>query len=198
MIMNIGIEVTEENLATILNGLNSFIFTITPPGITLYKLLDAVYKNQPLHIVETGCVRDVNPTSLITDGWSSFYLAKWVANHSGKFTTIELDATNLAHGKLFLERFGLAKDVQFINGESVEEISKLTDKVDVFYLDSCDGVEHGLAEFQAALKHDPVLIIMDDFISKAAKAVEFANQQGIPFKQIDRYSVFTPQIKNAV
>lgn len=195
MIMNIGIEVTEENLTEILNGLNSFIFTITPPGITLYRLIDSVSAGRPLNIVETGCVRDVNPTSLITDGWSSFYLAKWAATHGGKFTTIELDATNLAHGKIFLERFKLSDNVQFVNGESVEEISKLKEKVDVFYLDSCDGVEHGLAEFKAALAHDPILIIMDDFISKAAKAVEYAAENKIPFKQIDRYSVFTPQIK---
>jgi hypothetical protein len=191
--MQIHLEVEESQIPAMVNSLAPLGFSVTPPGIHLYGMLDFASEGKPLHIVETGIARDPNLTALMSDGWSSFYFAKWVAEHPGStFTTIELNKANLEYGKIFLERFDLADGVNFVNGESVEEIGKLQEPVDVFYLDSCDGVDHGLSEFQASLAHKPKIIIMDDFVSKAAKAVSFAQQTGIPYQQVDRYSLFKP------
>lgn len=185
-----GTDFPEDQLEPMLNSLGPFSITFIPPGITLYQLLDSL--NQPtLNIVETGCTRDTSPTGMMSDGWSSFYFAKWIHEHNGSLTTIDIDPINLGYCQIFLKRFRLLSDkVSFIEQDSVQAIKELKQPVDVFYLDSCDGLDHGLAEFQAALVHRPKMIIMDDFTSKAAKAVEFATQEKISFQQIQRYTVF--------
>ena len=190
MLLHISVDFPETELK-ILHTLEPFSIKIAPPGILLYKLVEEVAQFKPVHICETGCLRDPSPTGMMTDGWSSFYFSKFAHEHQGsKLTTIELDGTNLAYCQLFLSRFGYINHNQFIQGDSVKVISELTEHPDVFYLDSCNGLEHGLAEFQAALGHKPKLIIMDDFSSKAASAAEYANQQSIPFQQMGRFSVF--------
>lgn len=192
MLFQIAAEVTEHKIAEIVQTLSPFQVTLIPPGILLHKLAEEISGGGPLHICETGCLRDQNPTALMTDGWSSIYFAKYAKDHPGsKFTVIEFDKTNLGYCFLTLDRYGYGKEyVNLVHGESVAKITDMEDHPDFFYLDSCDGVEHGLAEFKAAMKHKPKLIVMDDYTSKVAMAAEYAAQQNIPYVQMGRYTTF--------
>jgi hypothetical protein len=193
MLLNLGVEIPEDEVKNLVEKLEPFTLSFTPPGILLYKLVDQIAEGKPLYICETGCTRDQNPTALMSDGWSSVYFSKWVYEHDGsRLMSIDLNRTNLGFCWMILDRFGYndTAKVNLTNGESVLTITNLAEHPDVFYLDSCDGLEHGLAEFKAAMVHQPKLIIMDDFISKAASAAEYANQQNIPFIQMGRYTVF--------
>lgn len=192
MLIQLAVDFPEENYK-IIHDLKGFRLEVMPPGVLLYKIVDELSPDGPLHICETGCLRDPTPTAMMTDGWSSLFFAKYVHEHAGsKFTVIELDRTNLAYCWIFLGRFGHTdpEKLKLTNGESVATIEKMTEHPDVFYLDSCNGLDHGLAEFKAALAHNPKLIIMDDFTSKVASAYEYAREQHIPTCTMGRYTVF--------
>ena len=187
------IEITEEQLTSVLHSVAPFTITLTPPGITLYQIVSSLSKGAPLHILETGCVRDPTPTGMMTDGWSTFYFSKWVNENPGsKLTSVEINPINIEYGKLFIKRFNFSQNPEYITADSVAAIQGMAEHPDVFYLDSCDDLDHGLAEFQAALEHHPRLIIMDDLVSKAAKAVDFAKAQGIRHEFLARYTIFFP------
>jgi hypothetical protein len=191
MLIQLAVEVTEEAIQKVVNDLTTFQLQLTPPGILLHKLAEEVSDGGPLHICETGCLRDQNPTAMMTDGWSSIYFARYVKDHPGsKLTTIELDRTNLGYCLLTLGRYGYTENVNLVHGESVATITDMKEHPDLFYLDSCDGLEHGLAELKAALAHNPKLIVMDDYISKVSMAAEFAAKENIPMVQMGRYSTF--------
>lgn len=191
MLIQVAVEVPEEDIKRVVTELTPFQLQLTPPGILLHKLAEEVSDGGPLHICETGCLRDQNPTAMMTDGWSTIYFARYVKDHAGsKLTTIELDRTNLGYCLLTLGRYGYTDGVSLVHGESIATITDMKEHPDMFYLDACDGVEHGLAEFKAALAHNPKLIIMDDYVSKVASAAEFAKDQNIPIVQMGRYTAF--------
>jgi hypothetical protein len=199
MLLMSPIEVTEEQLRSVVQSVAPFTITLTPPGIVLHQLVTAVARGGPLYICETGCLRDPTPTGMMADGWSSFYFAKWANDNPGsKLTTIDLNAINLEYCRLYLSGFDFKSEFhELINKDSVIAIQELKEHPDVFYLDSCDDLDHGLAEFEAALAHNPKLIIMDDLVSKAAKAVEFAKTLGISCQYLGRYTLFFIERKTA-
>ena len=169
---------------------------IAPSGIYLYKLCDAVSQGRPIRILETGCLRNPDPSSLITDGWSTFYFAEWVKAHPGSaFDTVELDPKNVEICRNFLKEHDLDKYATVWQSDSLEFLNTWEPPVDVFFLDSCDGLEHGLEEFKLALYFRPCTIIMDDYESKVKLADEYARSIGITSQRMDRYTVFqVPQI----
>lgn len=148
------------------------------PGIVFAGLLDSVYEGRPIRIVETGCMRDLSTTSETSDGWSTLYIARWVKEHPDCiFDSVDLNigAIELAHTALEAE--GLAKYCNFHLQDSIKYLSSQT-WIDIAYLDSCDGLEHGLAEFRLAASTGASLIILDDFSTKAATAVAEARKLG--------------------
>lgn len=173
-----------------IESMRPLTFTHPPPGVVLYQALDAVSQGKPLRIVETGCLRDTNISACFSDGWSTYYFARWVkANPESKLATVELDSANVETCRAFLAEHKLA--VHFVNGDSLAELPKL--EADVYFLDSCDGLEHGLAEFQIALAHRPRLIIMDDLPTKGLRAVEYAKELGIEVAEVSRYTFFNTE-----
>lgn len=186
------INFPDEAWQPFLDSLGPFNVTLEPPGLHLYRLCDQVSNGGPLRIVETGCLRDPQPSALMSDGWSTFYFAKWVKDHPGsRFDTVELDPQAVSGCGQFISGQGLGNSVTFWNMDSISFLETWDQRVDVFLLDSCDGFEHGLAEFKAALEFKPRLIIMDDYETKVRLADEYARSLGIPPERIDRYTVFT-------
>lgn len=64
----------------------------------------AEFGTRRLNILETGCIRNDGEQYRINDGWSTWTLAKWVAENGGTSTSIDLDISK-AHG--VLSRHGL-------------------------------------------------------------------------------------------
>ena len=158
-------------------------------GIRLYELLKSIYQGAPLKIVETGCLRDTEPSAIFSDGWSTYWIAKFAKETFSSFTSVECDADSIKKCQGMLEKFNLSSSVKFTCGLSPELLSSMGD-VDFFFLDTCDGLEHGLEEFKATLSHHPKLVVMDDFSAKAKLAVKYATSEGIAVSQLQRYSVF--------
>ncbi len=191
-IIEVGIKfpVSDEAFHTLIDSLMPMQFELSPGGLHLYKFIKSLYKFKPMVIVETGTLRDINPKAAFSDGWSTFYLAKFAKETNSTFISIEPDGSSIELCSSFLKEYDL--NVKFIQGYSPAAMFKIPDQVDFFLLDSCDGLEHGLEEFKAALEHDPIAIAMDDYETKAKLAVEYAQGRGISVNQVDRYFVFKP------
>lgn len=159
------------------------------PGTHFSTFLDSIYKSKPLKIIETGCMRDLAVRAEYGDGWSTLYIARWVKEHPEcEFHSVDLDinAIELAHDALEAER--LAQYCTFHRQDSLKFLSRLT-WVDFAFLDSCDGLEHGLDEYRLADSAGARLIVMDDYQTKAAFAVKEAQKLRWIYEQVDRYSV---------
>jgi hypothetical protein len=189
--LNIQVDFPDDQWQPFLDSLGPMSVLLAPAGIYLYKICDAVSQGQPLRIVEMGCLRNADPSAIIQDGWSTFYFAKWVKDHPGStFNTVELDPVSVDTCGKFIKQQNLDKFVTFWNFDSVSFLETWDQPVDVFFLDSCDGLDHGLEEFKAAIEFRPCTIIMDDYETKVKLADEYARNIGITSQRMDRYTVF--------
>lgn len=159
------------------------------PGTLFEKWLDEVYTGKPIKVYETGCMRDLACSAEFGDGWSTLYISRWIKNHPGStFDSVDLNinAIELAHAAL--EADGLADCCTFHCQDSLKFLSKIN-WADLIFLDSCDGLQHGLDEFRLAASTGAKIILLDDYQSKAIWAVNESKKMGWAFEQVDRYSV---------
>lgn len=148
------------------------------PGSVFAELLDSVYKGQSIRIVETGCMRDLSMVSEFSDGWSTLYISRWVKTHPDcKFSSVDLDANAIELCHTALEAENLAQYCDLRTQDSLKYLASQS-WIDVAYLDSCDGLAHGLEEFRLAASAGASLIIMDDFSTKACWAVKESREMG--------------------
>ena len=162
---------------------------IAPPGTLFDKFLDSIYEGKPLKIIETGCMRDLALSAEWGDGWSTVYIARWVKQHpESDFHTVDLSANSIELAHAALEAEGLARFCTFHLQDSLKFLSGVS-FADFCFLDSCDGLQHGLDEFRLAVSTGARLIVMDDFSTKAAWAVKSAKELGWGVQFADRYSV---------
>lgn len=160
-----------------------------PPGMLFFKFLDSIYEGKPLKLVETGCFRDLAVSAEWGDGWSTLRIAQWVEKHPGcDFHSVDLSANSIDLAHAALEAEGVSKYCTFHLQDSIKFLNSMT-WVDFAFLDSCDGLQHGLDEFRLAVSAGAKMIVMDDFQTKAVLAVREAQKLGWDYEQIDRYSV---------
>jgi hypothetical protein len=162
---------------------------LIPPAVAFRGFLDSVYTDRPIRIVETGCMRDLSTTSEYSDGWSTLAIARWVKEHpESTFDSVDLSigAIELAHTALEAE--GLAKYCNFHLQDSLRYLGSLT-WADFCFLDSSDGLEHGLQEFRLAASIGAGIIVLDDYETKGALACKEAKQLGWSVTHEGRYSV---------
>jgi len=159
-------------------------------GEQLTGYVNEIFKGEPLILVETGCLRRDGPEHEEADGWSTLYFARWIKEHpESKFFSADNDIEHIHIALNKLESEGIKSPFpMFYFGESVEFLNSIG-HIDFAYLDSCDGWEHGLAEFQAAESKGAKLIVMDDYISKVVTAAEYAASHGWDVKQEGRFTV---------
>ncbi len=160
-----------------------------PPGMLFHKFLDSVYEGKPLKILETGCMRDLALSAEWGDGWSTLRIAQWVSKHADcDFHTVDLSANSIDLAHAALEAEGVAKFCTFHLQDSIKFLNAQT-WIDFAFLDSCDGLQHGLDEFRLAMSAGAKMIVMDDYQTKAAWAIKEAQKLGWTYEQVERYSV---------
>lgn len=160
------------------------------PGNHFETFLNSIYDGKPLKIVETGCMRDLALSAEWGDGWSTLYIARWVSKHPEcEFHTVDLSANSIDLAHAALEAEELAQYCAFHLQDSIKFLNAQT-WIDFAFLDSCDGLQHGLDEFRLAASAGTRLIVMDDYQTKAALAVKEAKNLGWNVSFADRYSVF--------
>lgn len=134
----------------------------------LLPILDSLKtKYHPLRIVETGSIRNPNVRYATGDGWSTFWIAKWVSQNGGSFTSIDLD-TQPAYN--FLLRRGLHKHVTLKRGSSLDILPTI-DFAHLILLDSANDADLVLAEFKL-VESKAKIIIIDDVIMDSQEVVK--------------------------
>lgn len=134
-------------------------------------------------------MRDLGENAEFGDGWSTLYICRWLKEHPDcTFDSCDMskNAIELAH--LALEAEGLARYCTFHLQDSLKYLAAQT-WIDFAFLDSCDGLDHGLQEFRLAVSAGASLIAMDDYGTKCATAVKEAKELGWDVSFANRYSV---------
>jgi len=189
--LSLSVSLPDQDFHNLLHSIAFFHIDVAPPGVYLHQVLNDVSAGKPLRILGTGCLRDADPSALMSDGWDTFYIAKWVKDHLGSvLDVVEIDPKAIKVCSEFLKQHDLDSSVTLWTQDSLDFMETWDQPVDVFVLDSCDGLEHGLAEFKAALNFNPWFIIMDDWDTKVALAAQYAQENNIQFQRVDRYTVF--------
>ena len=99
--------------------LSSCTVSVQPPGVVLFQLLNTISGGLPLSIIETGCLRDTKPGACFSDGWSTYYFARWVKDHPlSTCISIDLNSENIFTCQKFLQEKNLAEYVVFKNAEA--------------------------------------------------------------------------------
>lgn len=159
------------------------------PGSVFAELLDSVYQDRPIRIVETGCMRDLSTLSEFSDGWSTLHIARWVKRHPDcTFDSVDLSIAAIELAHTALEAEGLAKYCNFHLQDSIKYLSSQT-WADFCFLDSCDGLEHGREEFRLAISAGASLVVLDDYETKGALACKDAVGFGWTVTHQGRYSI---------
>ncbi len=78
------------------------------------------------HVVEIGT----------SNGYSGIWLCLALRNTGGRLTTYEIDAERAAAARTNFKRAGVEKLVTLIEGDAHEQVKKLTDPIDVLFLDA--------------------------------------------------------------
>lgn len=125
---------------------------------------------QPTHtIVETGCIRGFSDYG---GGNSTFIFGEFIKTFGGKLITIDISPENMSTCKIATESF--ARNITYITEDSLNALPKLTEPIDLLYLDSFDAPEddsdplpcqeHNLKEFKLAepLLHKWSIVLIDD------------------------------------
>lgn len=149
-------------------------------GMELREHLEELYGKvqRPLLVVETGCIRSIDPPVEDADGWSTLHLTRWVSEHEGsRLHSIEIHPDNIIKAGRILGEKGITGCYEFHNGESLEELAKF-EHMDFAYLDTSDDLDHGLAEFKIAEEKGALMIVMDDREVKGLKALAYAKESG--------------------
>lgn len=144
-----------------------------------------------LVIVETGTIRNTDEIYKEGDGWSTYYICRYLkeSNYNHKFYSIDLD---VSISRKFLTEQGLVEYVNLLAEHSVTALSSFR-HIDLAYLDSANNAELILMEFKRvenSLSKSGVVIVDDvimdsELIVKGHKVVPYATEKG-----------FTVEIKN--
>lgn len=141
-------------------------------------------------IVETGCLRRDTPEGERDDGWSTLHFAKWAEANGSQFFSVDDNREHIQTAGTVLARYGIKPEFpMFTYGESVSFLSGFGGSIDLAYLDSCDGWDHGLAEFKAAEAKGAQIIVMDDYVGKVVSAASYAKREGWDVQQEGRFTV---------
>lgn len=148
---------------------------------TFKAAAEFIIKHGSVQLVETGCYRGNNG-----DGHSTLVLALIADAYDGVLTSYELSEDHIIKAQKLLSENNAASPVDFVCGDSVEQLSLRRTWVDFAYLDSFDHDPnnplpcqlHQLAELGAIYGKmtAPCAILMDDNVSETGGKVKLARQ----------------------
>lgn len=150
---------------------NAFKVVLRNRLYTIKTALNVLYQQAGHNIVETGCLTYWPDQG---SGSSTFVFGAFLQKYGGHLTTIDIDPTFMAKCEYYTKEF--ADNITYFAEDSLIAIPKLTEPIDLLYLDSYNvpeegragdaspGQEHQLKEFKAAehLLHKGSVILLDD------------------------------------
>ena len=157
-------------------------------------------KSHPLEIIETGTFDGKDDASRAGNGWSTWYIAKFVKEHAGDFSSIDNrpEITEAAYTRLKQDE--LDTYVDLMTTDSRDHLWNRHLPIDFAYLDSLDDVIN-LSEYLLVtrLLRRPALVVIDDCFdvpefahmplngyNKGKLSLEFATLVGTPTYHLGR------------
>lgn len=146
---------------------------ITGRNNSFLKVLDILEEtyNNPITIVETGCIRNTTEESKIGDGWSTLNWEYYAKKTNSKVYVVDINKNHIEQSKKIVPE---SEYVKYYLDDSVNFLNNLNDKIDLLFLDSFDycGDEenirnchlHSLNEVKSAWNklNDKCFILIDD------------------------------------
>jgi hypothetical protein len=141
--------------------------------IKVIDILEQTYNN-PITIVETGCIRNDNEESKLGDGWSTLNWEYYAKKTNSKVYVVDIDENHLKKSKIVVPP---SEFVEYTQDDSVKYLKNFYKKIDLLFLDSYDYCgdeenirkchEHSVNELIAAWDklNDHCFVLIDDIFS---------------------------------
>lgn len=151
---------------------------MNPKAETIIRVLN---ESRPRYIVETGTIRNIEYE--VGDGHSTRYIAEWVRDNGGVFTSIDLD---IEVSLIYLDENGLMPFVNLWQGNSLDLLPKIK-KIDFAYLDSDNDADLILNEFLIVWAKCKVVMVDDcsmesEELMKGKKLIPYLIENNIKFE----------------
>ena len=145
----------------------------TRRNISFLKVIEILKKTyqEPIIIVETGCIRNTSDEFRFGDGWSTLNWEYYCNNTNSKLYVVDINAEHINTSKQIVPESEL---VNYYESDSVEFLKGFDKKIDLLFLDSFDywGDEenikachnHSLNELKAAWDklNEHCFVLIDD------------------------------------
>ena len=130
--------------------------------------LNLLLQNGGKNIVETGTIRQFEDYGA---GYSTYIFGSFIKMYGGNITTIDIDGDNMEVCRAVTREF--EELINYVVEDSLTALTKITEPIDLLYLDSLDtplegdatkAQEHNLKEFKIVehLLHDKSVVLLDD------------------------------------
>lgn len=141
--------------------------------LKVIEILEEKY-NEPITIVETGCIRNVTEESKFGDGWSTLNWDYYAKKTNSKVYVVDINEGHLNQSKKIVPP---SEFVEYTQDDSVHYLQNFDKKIDLLFVDSYDycGDEenirkchnHSLNEIIAAWDklNEHCFILIDDVFS---------------------------------
>jgi hypothetical protein len=149
--------------------------------------------DRDLNIVETGSIRNDSERNHLGDGWSTYYIAKFISESKfhHNFTSIDLKT---AVANKFLKDKGLDRHVHLIKGNSLDVLRDIEGQLDLVYLDSANNADQIFNELMLVkdkLSKNNIVIIDDIKTDKPKKVLPYLKANDLEFKIEGRHLIFS-------
>lgn len=141
--------------------------------LKVIEILEKTY-NEPIIIVETGCIRNITEESKIGDGWSTLNWEYYAKKTNSKVYVVDIDEGHLNQSKKIVPP---SEFVEYAKDDSVNYLQNFDKKIDLLFIDSYDYCgddenilkchNHSLNEVIAAWNklNEHCFILIDDVFS---------------------------------
>jgi len=129
----------------------------------VFKYVLGLLGNNPVDILEIGCLRDLSESARRSDGWSSMHFANHILNHGGSLTICDISKNSLENCQKALESLNINK--LFLLEDGIEVIKKANKHYDLVFLDGSDHPTETFDQY-SEIKERANYVLCDDFHTK--------------------------------
>lgn len=141
--------------------------------LKVIEILEEIY-NEPITIVETGCIRNVTEESKFGDGWSTLNWDYYAKKTNSKVYVVDINEGHLNQSKKIVPP---SEFVEYNQDDSVHYLETFDKKIDLLFVDSYDYCgddenikkchNHSLNEIIAAWDklNEHCFVLLDDVFS---------------------------------
>jgi len=160
-----------------------------PARDTVFHEVLSSFNNKPIKIFQVGAIESFVTAFRIGSGWSDVIFGKYIREHGGTLTVVDIDLDHLANSHLAASNLGYP--LRFVLGDAINYINDATlgpEGYDIYYLDGADenqdtkigGNQQTLEQFKK-IENTKSVVIVDDIEIKAVHLIEYLFKRNVPF-----------------